>query len=63
MVRDIVINSEKSDIEELKGHGMNVTYPDLNGFKAMMGLAYTNIAKTCGQENVDTIMRFSEAAK
>jgi tripartite ATP-independent transporter DctP family solute receptor len=62
-VRDIVINSEKSDIEELKSHGMNVTYPDLEQFKSMMGAAYTNIAKVCGQENVDTMVRFTTAKK
>jgi TRAP-type C4-dicarboxylate transport system substrate-binding protein len=62
-VRDIVINSEKSDIEELKGHGMNVTYPDLEKFKAMMEAAYINIAKVCGQENVDTMVQFTAVKK
>jgi tripartite ATP-independent transporter DctP family solute receptor len=62
-VRDIVISSEKGDIEELKDHGMTVTYPDLEKFKAMMGAAYTNIAKVCGQENVDTMVRFTTSKK
>jgi tripartite ATP-independent transporter DctP family solute receptor len=62
-VRNIIINSEKSDIEELKKFGMNVTYPDLNAFKSMMRSAYANIAKVCGQENIDTIVKLAGSVK
>lgn len=63
LVRKLIVDSENSDIEELKGFGMNVTYPDLNEFKSMMGPAYANIAKVCGQENIDKMMEFADKAK
>lgn len=63
LVRDLIINSENSDIEALKEFGMNVTYPNNEAFKSMMAPAYANIAKVCGQEHIDKIMELANQVK
>jgi len=63
LVRESIISSENSDIEELKSYGMNVTTPELEPFKTMMESAYKNIAEVCGQENVNKMMEFAENEK
>lgn len=55
-MRKAVRDEEANQIEELKKLGMEVSYPDLEPFKAAMGPAYEKLKAKVGQTDYDTFM-------
>lgn len=57
LTRTTISGQEADIIEQLKGKGMNVTEVDKQSFKDKMGPAYEKIAKLCGQEELDNLLK------
>ncbi len=55
-MRKTVRDQEAGQIEELKKLGMEVSYPDLEPFKAAMGPAYEKLKAKVGQADYDKFM-------
>lgn len=57
LTRTEIPGDESKVIEELKGHGMNVTEVDKQSFIDKMGPAYEKVAAICGQEELDNLLK------
>lgn len=52
-------DNESAQIEEMKGLGLEVTYPDVTEFQAAMAPVYEKYAAQFGQENIDAIVNYA----
>ncbi len=52
-------DNESSQIEEMKGLGLEVTYPDTTEFQSAMAPVYEKYAAQFGQENIDAIVNYA----
>ena len=57
LTRTLISGQENEIIGQLKEKGMNVTEVDKQSFKDMMAPAYEKIAKLCGQEELDNLLK------
>ena len=57
LTRQLISGQEADIIAKLKSKGMNVTEVDKQSFKDKMGPAYEKIAKLCGQEELDNLLK------
>jgi tripartite ATP-independent transporter DctP family solute receptor len=56
-------DAEAKQISELKGFGMEVTYPDKKEFKKLMKPAYDRMAAIAGEENIAAFIKMVDEAK
>ena len=56
MTRDYLSQSESETIAKLKDLGMNVTYPDLSSFVALMDPAYKTMGDLAGAGEMDALL-------
>jgi TRAP-type transport system periplasmic protein len=62
-MRKAIREAEAEQIEKLKQLGVQVTYPDKEGFKALMKPAYTRMAAVAGEENIQEFLKMVESAR
>jgi tripartite ATP-independent transporter DctP family solute receptor len=62
-MRKAVREAEAEQIEKLKQLGVQVTYPDKAGFKALMKPAATRMSAAAGEENIQEFLKMVEAAR
>ena len=62
-MRKAIREAEAEQIEKLKQLGVQVTYPDKAGFKALMKPAYTRMAVVAGEENIQEFLKMVETAR
>ncbi len=55
--------AEADQIKQLKKLGMQVTYPDVSKFKALMGPAYERMKATAGEANIKEFVKMVDAVK
>jgi TRAP-type C4-dicarboxylate transport system substrate-binding protein len=56
-------DGEAKQIAELKGFGMEVTYPDKKEFKKLMQPAYDRMKAIAGEDNIAAFVKMVDAAK
>ena len=56
-------DAEAKQISELKGFGMEVTYPDKSQFKKLMKPAYDRMAAIAGEDNIAAFIKMVDEAK
>lgn len=56
-------DAEAKQISELKGFGMQVTYPDKKEFKKLMKPAYDRMKAIAGEDNIAAFIKMVEEAK
>jgi tripartite ATP-independent transporter DctP family solute receptor len=62
-MRKAIREAEAEQIEKLKQLGVQVTYPDKAGFKALMKPATTRMSAAAGEENIQEFLKMVEAAR
>lgn len=62
-MRETLRAAEKDEIKKLEEFGMEVTYPDVSKFKALMGPAYKRMEASVGAENAKEFIEMVEAEK
>jgi len=62
-MKKTVREAEADQIKQLKGFGMEVTYPDKSKFKALMNPAYDKMKGIAGEENIKTFVKMVDEAK
>jgi tripartite ATP-independent transporter DctP family solute receptor len=62
-MRKAIREAEAEQIEKLQQLGIQVTYPDKAGFKALMKPAYTRMAAVAGEENIQEFLKMVETAR
>ena len=63
LMRKLVRDEERKQIEEMRSTGIQIEEPDLTPFKAKMGSAYEKIKKNIGEANFNKWMEMVEATK
>jgi len=56
-------DAEADQIKQLKGFGMEVTYPDKSKFKKLMKPAYDRMKAIAGEENITAFVKMVDQAK
>ena len=62
-MRKAVRDAEADQISQLKGFGMEVTYPDKKEFKKLMKPAYDRMKAIAGEENIAAFIKMVDEAK
>ena len=62
-MRKTLRDAEKNEIKKLEELGMEVTYPDVSKFKALMGPAYKRMEASVGADNVKEFLKMVDAEK
>ena len=62
-MRKTVRDAEADQISQLKGFGMEVTYPDKAEFKKLMKPAYDRMKAIAGEENIAAFIKMVDEAK
>ena len=62
-MRKAVREAEAEQIEKMKQAGVQVTYPDRAGFKALMSSAYDRLNAAAGEENLKEFLKMVETAR
>jgi tripartite ATP-independent transporter DctP family solute receptor len=63
LMRKLVRDQEKTQIEDLKKGGMQITYPDVSKFRAKMGPAWDAMKKLVGEKNFKEFMDMCDKTK
>jgi tripartite ATP-independent transporter DctP family solute receptor len=63
VMREMVRNQEKKQIEDMKAKGIRIDTPDLSLFQAKMGPAYEKIKKNIGEANFNKWMEMAKATE
>jgi TRAP-type transport system periplasmic protein len=62
-MRKTIREAEADQIKQLKGFGMEVTYPDKSKFKALMKPAYDKMKGIAGEENITAFTKMVDEAR
>jgi TRAP-type transport system periplasmic protein len=62
-MKKTVRDAEADQIKQLKGFGMEVTYPDKSKFKALMKPAYDRMNNIAGEENITAFTKMVDEAR
>lgn len=63
LTRERISQGEAAVVEELKKHGMNVTYPARDSFVKKMAPAYEKVAELAGKDAMDELLAAVKAAQ
>ena len=58
LMREMVQTQEAEELAKIKETGVQVTKPDLEKFKELMGPAYERVSEYSGEENMKTFLSF-----
>ncbi len=62
-MKKTVREAEADQLKELKGQGMEITYPDKSKFKALMQPAYDRMKPVAGAENIAAFIKIVDEAR